>query len=269
MGRASKITLAALAVMSLLICIVTVSFVSAGSKQAANEVTQYVIDTKTAYKHSLSAYTQGLFFHNGSLYESTGQYGESTFRRVDLNTGKVEKSISFPKQYFGEGSCVFDGVVYVLTWQEEICFVYDIVTFEKVAEFRYRGEGWGLTTDGKSLIMSNGTATLSFRDPYTFIEQKSIEVKMGGRPVHFLNELEYINGDIWANVYGLDRILIIDSETGNVKGRIDCAGLLEPQYKTRNIDVLNGIAYNPADGSVYLTGKFWPVIYKVTLKETK
>lgn len=269
MSRASKIVLAAVAVLSLLISIVPQSFVSAGSKQSVSEVTQYVIDTKTAFNHSLSAYTQGLFFYNGSLYESTGQYGESTFRKVELNTGKVEQSISFPKQYFGEGSCVFDGLAYVLTWQEGVCFVYDIVTFEKLAEFRYTGEGWGLTSDGSSLIMSNGSSTLSFRDPLTFIEQRRMDVKMNGRPVYYLNELEYINGDIWANVYGTNQIMIIDPFTGNVKGKIDCTDLLEAEYKTRSVDVLNGIAYNPEDGAVYLTGKFWPVIYKVTLKENR
>lgn len=238
-----------------------------GDTGDAGAVDHYVIGSKEAIRHDLSAYTQGLFFYKGDLYESTGQYGESSFRQVDPATGKVLRTELFPENYFGEGSCVFDGLAYILTWYEEVCFVYDIETFTKLAELPYQGQGWGLTTDGRSLIMSNGTSRLSFRDPVTFIEQHSVTVRDGGRPVSYINELEYIDGRIWANIYGLDEIFIIDPVTGAVTGKLDCRGLLDAEYKTSATDVLNGIAYNPEDGSVYLSGKYWPRMYKVSVKQ--
>lgn len=252
------------AVLLAALCVLLSVSINAGTVQATVE--DYVISSKVALKHDMSSYTQGLFFYNGEMFESSGQYGSSSFRKVDPASGKVLNSLYFPNEYFAEGSCAIDGRAYILTWQEGLCFVYDLSGFVKLAEFRYSGEGWGLTTDGKYLIMSNGTSTLSFRDPLTFIEQRTLDVKIGGRPLQYLNELEYIDGKIWANVYGTDYIVIIDPVTGNVTGRIDCRGLLDSKYRTRNIDVLNGIAYNPKDNSIYLTGKYWPIIYKVTIK---
>lgn len=228
--------------------------------------TEYVIASKEEIRHDMSAYTQGLFFHDGVLYESTGQYGASSFRKVDPATGKVLRTEVLPPDFFGEGSCVFDGRAYILTWYEGKCLVYDIATFTKLAEFQYQGQGWGLTTDGKSLIMSDGSSTLTFRDPLTFLEQRTLEVRDGGRNVQYINELEYINGEIWANIYGLDEIYIIDPVSGNVTGKVDCRGLLDSRYRTSAVDVFNGIAWNPADGSLYLTGKYWPRMYKVTIK---
>lgn len=229
-------------------------------------VQEYAVDTKEEIRHDMSAYTQGFFFYDGYLYESTGQYGESSFRKVDPATGKVLRQEVLPARYFGEGSCVFDGRAYILTWYEGTCLVYDIETFTKLAEFPYQGEGWGLTTDGRSLIMSDGTSTLSFRDPMTFLEQRTLTVKDGGREVPFINELEYIDGKIWANIYGLDEIFIIDPVSGSVTGKVNCRGLLDTKYRTSAVDVFNGIAWNPEDGSLYLTGKYWPRMYKVTLK---
>lgn len=231
------------------------------------DAVRYVIDTKEEIRHDLAAYTQGFFFHDGYLYESTGQYGESSFRKVDPATGKVLKQEILPPQYFGEGSCVFDGRAYILSWYEGTCFVYDIDSFTKLAELKYQGQGWGLTTDGRSLIMSDGTSRLSFRDPMTFIEQRTLTVRDGGDEVQYLNELEYIDGEIWANVYGLDEIFIIDPLSGQVTAKVDCRGLLDSKYRTSAVDVLNGIAWNPADSSLYLTGKYWPRMYKVTVKE--
>lgn len=231
------------------------------------DAVRYVIDTKEEIRHDLAAYTQGFFFHDGYLYESTGQYGESSFRKVDPATGKVLKQEILPAQYFGEGSCVFDGRAYILSWYEGTCFVYDIDSFTKLAELKYQGQGWGLTTDGRSLIMSDGTSRLSFRDPMTFIEQRTLTVRDGGDEVQYLNELEYIDGEIWANVYGLDEIFIIDPLSGQVTAKVDCRGLLDSKYRTSAVDVLNGIAWNPADSSLYLTGKYWPRMYKVTVKE--
>ena len=168
---------------------------------------------------------------------------------------------------FGEGSCVFDGRAYILTWYEGKCLVYDIASFTKLAELAYQGQGWGLTTDGRSLIMSDGSSRLSFRDPVTFLEQRTLTVRDGGDEVQYINELEYIDGKIWANVYGLDEIFIIDPVSGQVTGKVDCRGLLDARYRTAAVDVLNGIAWNSADGSLYLTGKYWPRMYKVTIKE--
>ena len=231
-----------------------------------SSVQEYAVDTKEEIRHDMSAYTQGFFFYDGYLYESTGQYGESSFRKVDPATGKVLRQEVLPAKYFGEGSCVFDGRAYILTWYEGTCLVYDIETFTKLAEFPYQGEGWGLTTDGRSLIMSDGTSTLSFRDPMTFLEQRTLTVKDGGREVPFINELEYIDGKIWANVYGLDELFMIDPVSGSVTAQVNCRRLLDTKYRTSAVDVFNGIAWNPEDGSLYLTGKYWPRMYKVTLK---
>ena len=227
----------------------------------------YKLKVLESFPHDISGYTQGLFFHNGVLFESTGQYGSSTFRKVDLFSGNIESQIDFDSQYFIEGSCVIENRVYILTWYENTCFVYDIESFTPLTQFHYQGQGWGLTSDGNSLIMSNGSSQIVFRDPLTFFEQRSITVTLDGREITYLNELEYIDGKIWANVYGLDYILIIDPVTGVAEGRIDCRGLLEQKYRNSYVDVLNGIAYNQANGGVYLTGKYWPMLYKVALVE--
>lgn len=215
--------------------------------------------------HDRSAYTQGLFFHNGQLYESTGQYGESSFRKVELKTGKVLRRLNFDPRYFVEGSCVVDNRLYVLTWKERKCFVYDIESFKYLGELYNPREGWGLTTNGKELIMSDGSDRLFFLDPMTFAVKKTLPVKLNGKPLPYLNELEMIDGDIWANVYFEDYIAIIDPVSGIVKGTVDCRNLLPASLRDGNTDVLNGIAYNPADKSIYLTGKYWPRMYKIEI----
>ena len=232
-------------------------------------VKYYKAEVIGSYPHDASAYTQGLFFDNGILYESSGQYGESFFRRVDLNTGATLLRIDPDPGIFAEGSVSMDGLVYLLSWREQVCLVYDIETFNLLSSFSYYGEGWGLTTDGESLIMSDGSSTLVYRDPMTFVERRRVNVTFEGKPVPYLNELEYIDGKIWANVYGLDYIIIIDGESGVVEGRIDCRDLLEKRYRGKGEDVLNGIAYNPVDGAVYLTGKYWPKMYKVRISDIK
>ena len=255
---------------ALLAAAVFTGFASRGHSSAPvpqSDAVRYEIASKEEIRHDLSAYTQGLFFHSGKLYESTGQYGESSFREVDPATGKVLRKEVLAADLFGEGSCVFDGRAYILTWYEGKCLVYDIASFTKLAELAYQGQGWGLTTDGRSLIMSDGSSKLSFRDPVTFLEQRTLTVRDGGDEVQYINELEYIDGKIWANVYGLDEIFIIDPVSGQVTGKVDCRGLLDARYRTAAVDVLNGIAWNPADGSLYLTGKYWPRMYKVTIKE--
>ena len=244
-------------------------FFAAACGSSAQSVKTYGYKVEESLPHDVSSYTQGLFFHEGTLYESAGQYGESSFRRVDLRSGQVQQRMNFNARYFAEGSCVLNGRLYVLTWREKECFVYDIRSWNQLGTLRYPGEGWGLTTDGKSLIMSDGTSTLTFRNPETFAVERSVDVTLRGQKVLYLNELEYIKGEIWANVYGTDQIVRIDPETGFVHGVINLRGLLPQQLRKPRTDVLNGIAYDPKSGAVYVTGKYWPKMYRITLVEKK
>ena len=228
------------------------------------KIKQYKIKVVNEYPHDSHAYTQGLFFYGGELYETTGQYGESTFRKVDLTTGEPKESLKFNKKYFAEGSAELDGKVYVLTWESKVAFVYDAATMAYEKAYSYPREGWGITTDGTQLITSDGSSRLYFLDK-DFQLQRSVIVRLDGRPVHYLNELEYIDGKIWANMYMSDLIFIIDPETGNIEGAIDCAGLLPNSLREEGTDVLNGIAYNPETKKIYLTGKNWPRLYEVKL----
>ncbi|MCM1515668.1 MAG: glutaminyl-peptide cyclotransferase [Paraprevotella sp.] len=230
------------------------------------KVRQYRLEVVKEYPHDVTSYTQGLFFHGGQMFESTGQYGMSTFRKVDMATGKPLKKLDFARKYFIEGSVMLDGSLYILTWMNKVVFVYDAETLEYRSTYSYPREGWGLTTDGKSLIASDGSATLYFMSG-DFAVKKRLTVRMDGRPVRFLNELEYIDGKIWANVYTTDLIIIIDPGTGNVEATVDASGLLPDRLRTEQTDVLNGIAYNSADGRIYLTGKNWPKLYEIRLKE--
>ena len=217
------------------------------------------------YPHATDAYTQGLFFQGGTLYETTGQYGESTIRTVDLATGKPTVVKKLNRKYFGEGSAVLDGVLYVLTWTNKVAFRYNPATLEYLSTVSYPREGWGLTTDGKQLIASDGSSTLYFLDKDLRTSRK-MQVSLNGRPVRYLNELEYIKGKIWANVYTTDSIVIIDPSTGKVEGLVDCAGLLPASLRERDTDVLNGIAVD-REGRVFLTGKNWPRLYQIELIE--
>ena len=229
-------------------------------------VKQYKLQVVNSFPHDRTSYTQGLFFYAGAMYESTGLNGKSTFRKVYISTGKALSKLTFDRKYFLEGSVEKDGNIYMLTWQNQLAFVYDAATLEYKASYSYPREGWGLTTDGKHLVASDGSARLYFMDD-NFRQVRTITVKMDGRPVRYLNELEYIDGKIWANVYMSDLILIINPESGNVEGVVDCTGLLPRQLQYEDTDVLNGIAYNPADGSIYLTGKNWCRLYEVKIVE--
>lgn len=229
-------------------------------------VKQYKLQVVNSFPHDRTSYTQGLFFYAGAMYESTGLNGKSTFRKVDISTGKALSKLTFDRKYFLEGSVEKDGNIYMLTWQNQLAFVYDAATLEYKASYSYPREGWGLTTDGKHLVASDGSARLYFMDD-NFRQVRTITVKMDGRPVRYLNELEYIDGKIWANVYMSDLILIINPESGNVEGVVDCTGLLPRQLQYEDTDVLNGIAYNPADGRIYLTGKNWCRLYEVKIVE--
>jgi glutamine cyclotransferase len=223
------------------------------------------IEVVKEYPHDPESYTQGLFFHEGKLFESTGQYGESSFREVDLVTGTAAFRIDYPKKYFAEGSVAFEGKIYVLTWTNRVAFVYDAATLEQIGTWKYPREGWGLTTDGKQLIASDGSARLFFMDG-RLKTLRSLTVRLNGRPLKLLNELEYIDGKIWANVYTTDLIVIIDPATGNVDATVDCGGLLPGKLRTPETDVLNGIAVSE-DGKIYLTGKNWPRLYEIKLKK--
>ena len=227
------------------------------------QVKQYRPKVVKEYPHSVEAYTQGLFFHDGTLYETTGQYGTSTIRTVDLETGKsiTEKKLS--RKYFGEGSVILGKDMYILTWTNKVAFVYDAasLTFKKTVG--YPREGWGLTTDGRQLIASDGTSSLFFLDE-NLKTQRKLQVTLNGKPLRNLNELEWIDGKIWANVYLTDMIVIINPKDGKVEGTIDCTGLLPDALYTSATDVLNGIARDAA-GHIYLTGKNWPRLYQIEL----
>lgn len=236
------------------------------SLRCSAQLKSYKVEVVREYPHDVTSYTQGLFFHDGQMYESTGVAGESTFRKVDMATGKPLRKLEFADRYFVEGSVVFGDNLYILTWHNNVAFVYDINTLEYRSTWSYPREGWGLTTDGRSLIASDGSSTLYFMTP-EFKMERQVTVKLQGRPMRLLNELEYIDGKIWANVYTSDMILIIDPATGKVEATVDCSGLLPESLRKPDTDVLNGIAYNPADGKLYLTGKNWPRLYEVELKE--
>ncbi|MCS7208607.1 MAG: glutaminyl-peptide cyclotransferase [Fimbriimonadales bacterium] len=215
------------------------------------------------FPHDRNAFTQGLEFYNGYLYESTGQYGRSSLRKVELRTGRVLQIHRLPREYFAEGATIFGDRIYQLTWQNGICFVYTLSNFRQVAQFRYDGEGWGLTNDGKHLIMSDGSETITFRDPETFAEVRKITVRALGRPVKNLNELEYIEGEIWANIWHSDMIARIDPQTGLVKAWVDMEGL--PVTDRGIEDVLNGIAYDRQNKRIFVTGKNWSKLFEIEL----
>lgn len=232
------------------------------------QVKEYSLEVVAEYPHDTESYTQGLFFNDGQMYESTGLHGKSTFRMVDMQTGKALKRLDFDDKYFVEGSVMWKGNLYILTWETKMAFVYDAETLEYKSTWKYPREGWGITTDGKQLIASDGSAYLYFMNENFALDRK-VRVTIEDRPIRFINELEYIDGKIWANVYTSDEIVIINPKDGRIQGVVDCRGLLPKELRTPTTDVLNGIAYNPADGKIYLTGKNWPRLYEVRLVEKK
>ena len=235
---------------------------------ASAAVVHYTYEVIATWPHDPKAFTQGLLFYHGSLLESTGLYGQSSLREVEPKTGRVLKQLAVAAQYFAEGLTVIGDHAYQLTWQGGKGFVYDADTFRPEKEFSYDGEGWGLTTDGHSLILSDGTDHIRFLDPGDFHVVRSIAVTAEGKPVGRLNELEWINGEIFANVWQTDEIVRIDPATGQVRGVIDFSGLLAAADRTPGADVLNGIAYDPTSDRLLVTGKRWPKLYEVRLKAT-
>ena len=223
----------------------------------------YSIEVVASYPHDPESFTQGLIYHDGVLYEGTGLYGKSSLRRVNPESGEVLQIIDLPPYVFGEGVTILNGKVYMLTWKEMTCYVYDL-DLEPHGTFAYPTEGWGLTHNGTFLFMSDGSSTLRFIDPDTFQVVQTITVVFDGEPVDNLNELEYIDGVIYANIWLTDQIALIDPMSGNVVEIIDFSSL-KNELETDQIDVLNGIAYNPETETIYITGKLWPKLFEVKL----
>lgn len=220
-----------------------------------------------SYPHDPDAFTQGLFFHDGFLYESTGLRGRSSIRKVEIKTGRVVQAVELPAEFFGEGITMWGDRLIGITWQEQTAFVLDLKTFKLWRKFNYAGEGWGITHDGRELIMSDGSAELRFLDPLTFKELRRVRVTAAGRPVDQLNELEWVDGEVYANVWQTDRIARINPKTGNVTGWIDLTGLL-PQRGGAD-DVLNGIAYDAKARRLFVTGKLWPRLFEIQLTKPR
>lgn len=236
-----------------------------GGGRASAPTPVYTYEIKKTYPHDRGAFTQGLVFRDGHLWESTGQHGTSTLRKVELESGQVLRSVPLANEYFGEGMTILNGKVFMLTWQNGEAFVYGQDDFRRLKAFRYTGEGWGLTHDNDSLIMSDGTSRLKFLDPETFKVRRVLEVADGGSPVTQLNELEYVRGEIFANVWRDDRIARIDPKTGRVAGWIDLSGLLPASEREDDTDVLNGIAYDESGDRLFVTGKLWPKLFEIRL----
>ncbi|MGA2665825.1 MAG: glutaminyl-peptide cyclotransferase [Nitrososphaerales archaeon] len=235
---------------------------SSSSSSSAPVYSYQVIET---YPHDSGAFTEGLVYYNGSLYESTGLYGDSSLRRVDLDTGRVLQLRELPAGYFGEGITIFNGTVIQLTYQNDTAFVYDLQTFQLLRNFSFDDQGWGLTNDGTQLIMSDGTPELRFLDPQSFQVTGEITVRDGDTPIENLNSLAYINGSIFANVWLTNRIVVIDPGTGQVTASLDLTGIenLTGCHCDLGNDVLNGIAYDAQGHRLFVTGKEWPDLFQI------
>jgi glutamine cyclotransferase len=229
------------------------------------EPIDYTYKVVKVYPHDSQAFTEGLVMDQGALYEGTGLNGSSSVRRVDLNTGKVLQSYALPAEYFGEGITIFKDSLIQLTWQSHLGFVYDKNSFQQLRQFSYPTEGWGITQDGKRLIMSDGTSNLIFLDPASFASSGTVAVQDRGTAINNINELEYIKGQIYANIWQTDKIAIIDPQDGHVSGWIDLTGLLQTQSYSGQVDVLNGIAYDSLSDRLFVTGKYWPYLFQIEL----
>jgi len=225
----------------------------------------YTYNVVNTYPHDRTAFTQGLVFEDDVLYEGTGQYGHSTLRRVELETGDILQIRELSDEFFGEGITIYGDEVIQITWRSNVGFAYNKTSFELLQQFSYPTEGWGITHDGTRLIMSDGTSTLRFLDPQTFEEIGQLEVIDNDTPIARLNELEYIQGEIYANVWQEDWIVRIAPETGRVVGWVDLRGLLTEEDRSDPVDVLNGIAYDAEAGRLFVTGKWWPKLFEIEL----
>ena len=246
----------------ILIAILLIGFltgtVSALDTESLAELEYKVLDS---YNHDHKAFTQGLEIHENYLYEGTGLYGRSSLRKVDIQSGRVLNKIKLESEYFGEGITILNNKIYQLSWKENTAFVYDL-DFNLLKKFSYQGEGWGLTNNGEQIIMSDGSQYLYYRDPETFEVLKKISVKNNKQPVKNLNELEYQEGFIYANIWQTDYIIKIDAQSGATAAYLDLSGILSTDYQGE-IDVLNGIAYDPQAQNFLVTGKLWPKMYRI------
>jgi glutamine cyclotransferase len=248
-----------------------VALLIAAQAQAAVPVFDYKV--VATYPHNISSFTQGLQVHEGYLYEGTGLEGRSSLSQINLADGKVLKSKRLAKEYFGEGISIVGDKIFQLTWQSNLVFVYDLATFDSITSHYHPTEGWGLTYDGSQLILSDGSAALQFIDPETFQVLRKVDVKLEGRPVNSLNELEYINGEVWANVWQTNEIVRIDPQSGAVTGIVDLSGLVDQTRTGGDGAVLNGIAWvpdtasgaEPGSGQLLVTGKLWGNIFEIEL----
>lgn len=238
------------------------------SDPAMAEVNSYTYKIINTYPHDKNAFTQGLIYRDGYLYEGTGLRGHSSLRQIELNTGKVKKIHHLPDRYFGEGITIYNEKIYQLTWESEVCFVYNL-NFKLLDQFNYQREGWGLTNNDDHLIMSDGTDKLYFINPDDFTIEKSLQVTMDNKPVKNINELEYIKGMIYANIWRENIIIKIDPMTGEVDGIIDLEGIIDPANYDYELNVLNGIAYDRENDRLFVTGKLWPIIFEIELKLKK
>jgi glutaminyl-peptide cyclotransferase len=237
---------------------------------AAADIPRYTYRIVKTYPHDPQAFTQGLIYKDGFLYEGTGLKGQSSIRKVELTTGKVLMQTQLPADVFGEGITIWGDKVIGLTWTEQVGFVLDLQTLKLWRRFSYPGEGWGLTHNNRELIMSDGTAELRFLDPVSMRELRRMRVTANGQPLERLNELEWVNGQIFANVWQTDRIARIDPKTGHVVGWIDLTGLLPAAEQTAGrVDVLNGIAYDAKGKRLFVTGKLWPKLFEIELVKVK
>jgi glutamine cyclotransferase len=253
----SSAAAAALAIASL--------FAAPAPAPPAQSATTQSYRVVNAYPHDAEAFTQGLIFRDGFLFESTGQYGRSTLRKVELKTGRVVQQHRLDPVHFGEGLAEWNGQLVQLTWRSQIAFVYDMVSFKPLRMFGYSGEGWGLTHNQREFILSDGTDTLRFIDPDTSRETRRVTVRDGKVPIKDLNELEYVRGEIYANIWHTDRIARIAPQTGQVVGWIDFSGLMSSAYRLEPEAVLNGIAYDALSNRLFVTGKLWPRLFEIQI----
>ena len=254
----------------------TVNKTNTNSAKSSSNVPIYTYEIVNKFNHDSKAFTEGLFFHNGFLYESTGQDGKSDLRKVELETGKIVQQFKLPKDIFGEGATILNGKIYQLSWQSEKAFVYDAETFKLLKEFTYQGDGWGLTNDGKNLFMTDSTHVIRVIDPETFQTIRTLVVlREDGKPLMQINELEYIKGEIWSNVWHSEEpnilgkenyIARIDPNSGKLLGWIDLGGISPEDIQRDSENTLNGIAYDEANDRIFVTGKNWKNLFEIKVK---
>lgn len=226
---------------------------------------EYTFEIVRAFPHDRTAFTQGLEYRDGFLYEGTGLNGKSSIRKIRIETGEVVQRVDLSPEFFGEGITILDTRIVQLTWRSQTGFVYNLSDFRLLRRFSYSGEGWGLSSNGREVFMSDGTAEIRVLDPGTLVEKRRFKVRDGSMPIALLNELEFVNGEIFANVWQTDRIARISPRTGDVVGWVDLKGLLSPIYRIESGAVLNGIAYDAARKRLFVTGKLWPSIFQIRI----